>query len=256
MGKLNMSKMLKDVRLSMSKHSPEILTGLGIAGMVSTVVLAVKATPKALLLKDEATYEKDAPLTRTEVVKTCWKCYIPTAIAGTTSIACLVGASAVSAKRNTALAAAYALTETALREYKDKVVEVIGEKKEKAVREAVAKDKMEQNPVSKTEVIVTNKGNALCFDPLSGRYFNTDHDKLRKAENEINARMLDEGCVALNEFYYEIGVDGTSVGENIGWNYNRDRLVKLHLGSMLSDTDIPCIVLDFAVAPYYGYDRY
>lgn len=256
MGKPNLSKALKNVRISMSKHSPEILTGIGIAGMVSTVVLAVRATPKAVRLIDEAVYEKDAPLTRVETVKTCWKCYIPAAITGTTSIACLIGASAVSAKRNTALAAAYAISDTALREYRDKVVETIGEKKEQAVRDAVVKDKMEKNPVSKSEVIVTNKGTAICYDPLSGRYFNTDHDTLRKAENEINARILDEGSVSLNDFYYEIGIEGTNVGDTLGWNFNRDRLVHLHLSSRLTDNDMPCIVLDFAVAPYYGYDRY
>ena len=46
--KLNVSKLCKDAKVMVSKRSPEILTGLGIAGMITTTVLAVKATPKAL----------------------------------------------------------------------------------------------------------------------------------------------------------------------------------------------------------------
>ena len=48
--KTNVSKIMKDIKITMSKRSPEILTGLGIAGMITTTVLAVKATPKAIKL--------------------------------------------------------------------------------------------------------------------------------------------------------------------------------------------------------------
>ena len=77
MKKPNLAKFTTTLKASMSKHTPEILTGMGIAGMVATTVLAVKATPKALEYIDAATYEKQEPLTPVETVKTCWKCYIP-----------------------------------------------------------------------------------------------------------------------------------------------------------------------------------
>ena len=257
MSKPNASTFFKNIRIGVSKHSPEILTGLGIAGMIATTVLAVRATPKALELIDEATYEKDAPLTKTETIKTCWKCYIPAAVTGVTSVACLVGASAVNAKRNAALAAAYTLSDTALREYREKVVETIGEKKEQAVRDAVAKDYVEKNPISKQEVTVSSKGGVVpCYDPRSGRLFDTTHDILKKAENELNSRLLDEGYASLNDFYYELGIDCTTTGEVIGWSYNRDKLIKLSLSSQLAEGTTPCIVLDFSVDPYYDYECY
>ena len=74
MKKPNVSKLVNDTKTVLSKKSPEILTGIGVAGMITTTILAVKATPKALMLLDDAEREKCEPLTVTEKVKTCWKC--------------------------------------------------------------------------------------------------------------------------------------------------------------------------------------
>ena len=178
MSKTNATKFFKRIGMSVSKRSPEILTGIGIAGMATTVVLAVRVTPKALKLIEDRKKELyplddngEVVMPKTEVIKAAWKSYIPAAVTGVMSITCLIGASSVNARRNAALYSAYKLSETALTEYKDKVVETIGEKKEKAVRDAVAKDKIEKNPVTKKEVIITEKGNTLCYDTISGRYF-------------------------------------------------------------------------------------
>ena len=130
MNKPNLSKIAKGIRMSISKHSPEILTGIGIAGMVTTTVMAVRATPKALILIEERKEEIDVDkLTPIELIKATWTCYIPAAITGGLSIICLIGASSVNTRRNAALATAYTLSESALKEYQGKVIETIGEKK-------------------------------------------------------------------------------------------------------------------------------
>lgn len=267
MAKPNTANFFKSIKVGMSKHSPEILTGVGIAGMITTTVLAVKATPKAVRLIEQRQLDKareldtdeesltPVKLTPVETIKTCWKCYIPAAVTGVSSVACLIGASAVHVRRNAALAAAYTLSDTALREYREKVVETIGEKKEQSVRDAVAKEKVEKHPVPQNGVVLPGEGATVCLDPYSGRHFNTTHDKLKNAENEINSQMLDDGSASLNDFYYLIGLDGTNTGENIGWSYNRDKFVRLSLSAQL-DNGIPCVVLDFQTAPYYGYDKY
>ncbi len=92
------------------------------------------------------------------------------------------------------------------------MIETIGEKKEQTVRDAIANDRINKNPVSRREVIITEKGNTLCYDAISGRYFKSDIDKLKKAENELNRRMRDEMYISLNEFYYEIGLNPTKIG--------------------------------------------
>ena len=122
MNKLNLSNISKGIRTAVTKHSPEILTGIGITGMITTTIMAVRATPKALILIEE----RGNSLTPIETVKAAWTCYIPAAITGCLSIVCLIGASSVNVRRNAALAAAYTLSESALKEYQEKVVEHIG----------------------------------------------------------------------------------------------------------------------------------
>ena len=255
MTKPNVAQFAKGVRTVLSKHSPEILTGIGIAGMVTTTVLAVRDTPKALRLIEDARREKNDDLTKRETVKACWKCYIPAAVTAVVSTSCLIGASSVSARRTAALAAAYQLSETALTEYREKVVETIGEKKEKVVRDKVAKEKIEKQPVSKSEVVVTSKGGTLCFESISGRYFNSDIEAIRKAENVINKRLLDDMYISLSEFYDELDLDHTSISDELGWKLD-DGLIEVIFSSHISDDGKPCIVIDYRVAPRYDYSKF
>lgn len=255
MNKPNVRKFLKNTQAVLSARSPEILTGLGIAGMVTMTVLAVKATPKALKKIEETKEAKGTDeLTVKETVKATWKCYIPAATTGVVSAACLIGASSVHVKRNAALATAYKLSETALTEYRDKVIETIGEKKEQVVREKLAQDHIEGNPVSKNEVLITEKGNTLCYDAFSGRYFKSDIDHIKKAVNEINRRMLVDMYVSLNELYSEIGLGHISLGDQLGWNVDT-KLIEPYFGSHVAEDGTPCLVIEFNTAPKYGFDR-
>jgi hypothetical protein len=245
------ARFFKNAQLTLTKHSPEILIGLGIAGMWTATGLAVAATPKALRLIEEAKESEGVDkLPPIGVVKTTWKCYIPAAITATVSTACLIGASTKYVKRNAALAAAYKLSETALIEYRDKVVETIGEKKEKAVRDEIDKDRVEKNPVSKNEVIITEKGNTLCYDHLSGRYFNSDIEQIRRAANNLNREMtIGVGMyVSLNEFYDEIGLDHIPLGDELGWVVDKG-LIDPDFSSHIADDGRPCIVLGFVTPP-------
>ena len=257
MTKPDLTSIMKSLRTTMSKHSPEILTGIGIAGMIATTVMAVKATPKAIMLVNERECaEHIEKLPKKEVVKTCWKCYIPAAVTGAASITCLIGASSVNLKRNAALATAYTISETALRDYKEKVVETIGEKKEQAVRDAVAKERVEKHhPAHSAEIISTGDGETICFDWYTSRTFKSDIEKVKRAINELNSQMLDDGCANLNDFYYALGLPNAGIGDSLGWSYNKDGLVKLDPSSQL-DNGVPCLVIDFQTPPHYDYDRY
>lgn len=254
MSKQNAVKVVHALKETFERRTPEILTGIGIAGMVTTTVLAVKATPKAILLlndrKDELETEK---LPVIEVVKTTWKCYIPAVVTCSASIACLIGASSVNLKRNAALATAYKLSETALAEYRDAVIETIGEKKERDVRDKVAEDRVKKNPVMKNDVIVTGNGTTLCYDAISGRYFQSNLQKIESAKNKINERMLCENYVALNDFYEELGMEPTKIGDDLGWNIFGDGLIDISFSSQLADDGTPCLVMDYSVAPRYNY---
>lgn len=255
MDKKSISNFVKIVGNKLSEHSPEILTGIGITGLLSTTVLAVKATPKALRLIDEKKEEMNTDeLTNTEVVKTCWKCYIPAAVTASVSVACLIGANSVNSKRNAVLATAYKLSESAFSEYKEKVIETIGEKKEEEVRDKIAKGRIEKNPVKNNEVIITGKGDVLCYDIVSGRYFKSDVDRIRKAENTLNKKLMNDMYCSLNEFYDLIGLPFTQMGFELGWNVN-DSLVEIEFSTQLSEDDTPCVVIQYSVLPKCDYQH-
>ena len=253
MRKPNINEAFKSLKRSTSKYSPQILTGLGIAGVVTTTVLAIKATPKAAKLVEEEAYERKEELTPMEVVKVTWKCYIPTAVSMATSITCLICANSVNTKRNAALAAAYKISETAFIEYKDKVVETIGEKKEKTVREKIAEDKVKNNPPTQNTIIMTDNGTELFLEPVSGRYFKSDMEKIRRIENECNKKMLHDinGYMSLNDFYDELGLEHSSIGYELGWNsYN---LLEIDYIPQLLEDDKLCVVLEYTTGPKYDY---
>lgn len=252
------TEVVKSIQRSAVKHSPEILTGVGIAGMITTTILAVKATPKACMLIEEKKYEDDLDkLKPLDMVKTTWKCYIPAGITCIVSIGCLIGASSVNIRRNAALTTAYALSETALKEYRSKVVETIGEKKEESVRDAIAKDKIEANPVKVNEIYISGKGDTLCYEVISGRYFKSDIDEIKRAVNRTNERLIKESWnyVSLNNFYEEIGLEPTKIGYDIGWRLDQG-LIEVYFSSQLTTDGTPCLVIDYEDMPTYDYDKF
>ena len=255
MKKPNVAKILKDVKNATSKHSPAILTGLGIAGMITTTILAVKATPKALELLEEAKeVEKKEELTPVEVVKTAWKPYIPAAVTGVVSIGCLIGASSVSARRFTALSTAYQLSTSALSEYKEKVVETIGEKKEQAIRDKVAQKKVDDHPANDNEIVIIGDGDVKFLEPVSMRYFYSDIERVRKVINDINYRLTVgmEEYITLTEFYDEVGLPRTEISDELGWNVGRG-LFDVRFVATTDDKGRPCLMLEYSPEPRYDY---
>lgn len=254
MSKTNLSNLFNSVSTFTNKHAPEILTGLGIVGMATTTVLAVRATPKAMRILEEKK-KKEENLSKVEIVKSCWKCYAPAVITGVVSTACLIGANSVNTRRYVALTTAYKLSETALSEYREKVVETIGEKKEHTIRDKVAAEVIQKNPVTKSEVFISGTGESLCFDPMSSRYFTASIEKIHRAVNELNRRMLQDICgsASLNDFYDELNIPHTEVGDILGWN--TDHMLEIDISSHITDDGRPSVVIDYCNRPIYEYDR-
>lgn len=260
MSKPNVTKMFKAVSTALTKHSPEILTGIGIAGMITTTVLAVKATPKALRLIEEAEYAKEEKvpgttrkLTPMETVKVAWKPYIPAAVTGVCSVACLVGGSTVSAKRNAALATAYQLSTTALNDYKDAVVKTVGEETAKEVRDTVVKTKTESINNSQTPIVIADGGNVLMIEPISNNEFRSSINKIEKAVNDLNGRMIDgmEMEISFNEFLIELHLPQSPIGDSIGWNV--DNRIDLTFELSTTKAGEPCFELAYLQPPVHDY---
>lgn len=248
------------------KNSATILTCMGAAGLVGTAISAGNASIKAFQIvekerecrledlrawnesAEEGEVFHDPAITKADIFKMTWKCFIPTIIIGGASIACIVGANSVNLKKQAAILSAYALTETAFKDYQHKVVEILGDKKAEEIREEVIRTKMRSTPIQNGEIIVTNRGEMLCYDMFTGRYFKSDIEALRRAENEINALLLREGHLSLNDVYYAIGLSNIKSGDEIGWD-SWHGLIEFKFSSQLTDEGVPCLVMDYVVGP-------
>lgn len=236
----------KEILTLIEKNSPSIMTGLGVIGMISTVALAVKATPKAMKLMDEK-----KPQTKLETVKVCWKPYIPTAVMGSISMALLISANNVNMKRNSALVAAYTLAEKSMSNLKKAAVETIGDKKFEEVKSVFAKKQEAEakNEEGKT-IIVKDSGNTIFFDEISGRYFKENIQNVEKSINEFNKRLLDEMRLSLNEWYIEIGLTPTVIGDELYWDVNNEGLLEIEfIAHLHEETKEPCIYLSYGNMP-------
>lgn len=248
MGKLD--AFFKSLKSEIIEHSPEILTGLGIASMFGAVIFSIRATPKAekAVEKKKKDENKDK-LSVPEVVGACWKYYIPTALSFGAGTACIIGSSSITKKRTAAIAAAYSITETALTEYKNKTAEILGETKEQSIRERIADDRIKENPPKSNEVIVTNKGETLFYETISGRYFKSDIERVRRAENELNRNMRSEVQISLNDLYMQLGLPITnSVNDDIGWDIDHG-YIEFIFSAHMSEDDQPCIAIDYRTLP-------
>lgn len=276
MNKLNVKQCFKMAKKVVQKKSPEILTGLGIAGMITTVVLAVKATPKALDLIDEEVEKQNRKLSQeaydsgystakqinklkpVETVKVAWKPYIPALLLGSASVGCLIGANTVSARRHAALYSAYELSKTAYNELNEKVTEVVGEKKVTEIKQKLAEDKV--NKVSsegaiekKSNVVIAGDGDTWFIDAMSNQPFLSSKNKLDAAANELNRKMRSDMYVSLSQFYDEVGIEHTGTSDYIGWRIDKEYIDVVTSDAIVKDGKV-YVVMDFLSRPEYGYD--
>ena len=248
---MNIKTMAKSVWAGAKKHSPEILIGMGIAGAASSVIFAVKATPKAMILLEEKRQELGVEkLEAKEIIKTAAPAYIPTAVSFGVSVACIVGASSVNARRNAALTAAYTLSESTLRTYRDKVLETVGEDKEREIRQKAAIEQQQKTPEPQALVVSSAAGQLKCFDSLSGRYFVSTKNEIDKAVNEFNRQLRDDMRISLNDWYDLIGLDTNKLGDMLGWDIERG-YVETCYASRLDEDGLPCLVVNYVEPPHY-----
>ena len=237
------------------KRLPDILAGLAVTGVFTSVCTAITATPKALKLIEKEKEELGvSELTVKETVKVTWKCYIPTALSAAATVTCVILGNRESNKRNAALAAAYTLSESALKTYQEKVIETIGEKKEEAVRDAIAKDVVNNEKFRgvNQEIESSGKGDTLCIDSVTGRIFTHDIEKIRKAEAKLNKYLYSSMFVSLNDWFFELGLPGCEIGDQIGWNADSGP-IDIQFSSQLLDDDRPCLVISYHVGPRFDY---
>jgi hypothetical protein len=237
-------------------NSPLLLTAIGVSGTAATAVLTGKATHDALMSEVHRYYDADdyfiEKLGARTTVRKYWKLYIPAMASGVLTVVAIVGANRIGTRRAASLAAAYTLAERGYSEYKDKVVEKIGQGKEQAIRDDLAQDRVNRDAGSKQ--IIISGTDILSHDAFTGRYFQSNMEALRKAENDINRQVLNDGYASLSDFYRLIGLQRTSEADEIGWT--TDKSLELKFSTVLSEDGRPCLSFEFSVRPARDYYKF
>lgn len=239
-------------------NSPEILTALGVSGVVTTAYLTGKATVKAVdvIEREKEEFRKtgktrfgspdpasDSLWTKKQTAQLLWRIYIPAGVLGALTVGCIICASKTNSKRTAAAVTAYSLTERAFAEYKEKVVEQIGQGKEQKLRDELVQEKIDRQPVGNREVVILGGGNVLCCELYTHRYFRSDMELLRKAQNDLNHRLANRIYVTLDEWYDMLGLSFTSDSNHMGWD--SDKLMELNFSTALSDAGEPCLAFEY-----------
>lgn len=257
------------------KNGSTICTTVAVVSSIGNVVETFRVAPKAMDImeqKKEAMERLNADLCEKvvteeefkqhkkniyisftkDLVKECWPVVLGLGI-NIASIACAHKISTKNARKVAALASTLSLTENKFKDYQEKTKEVLGEKKEQKIRDDIYKDKVRNNPVS--DVLDTGKGEVLCLDSVSGRYFKCNADFIRNRVNFLNNKLLSEMWISLNELYSELNLPSIKIGEDIGWNINKDGLIEVNFSSQLTEDDKPVLVLDYIVEPRWDYKK-
>lgn len=245
-------------------NSPVLLTAIGVAGTIGTAILAHRAATKAEIWRrneiekrnEEALTHHVAPdeITKKEHIQNTWKFYIPTGVSGAATVGSIIMANHIGTKRAAALAAAYTISEKAFTEYREKVVQHIGEKEHEKIRNEIVQDRVHRMPPTEGNVLMVSGGDHLFMEMYTGRYFRSDMETVRKAVNDVNFKINTHGYASLSDFYDIIGLAHTGVSDEMGWN--GDKLMDVNYDAVLSEDGQPCVGISFMTGPVRHHDRF
>ena len=255
-----------NARLFVKRNASTILTGLASIGVVTTAVMAVKATPKALQLMEKAEQEKGEKLTKWETVKTAGSSYIPSAIVGIATITCLLASNILNKRTQASLMSAYALLDQSYKEYKNKLIELYGEEQHNEIIDAIAIEKAEEIGVRGSYLgtscdlsLEENDSEPRTFyDEHSGRYFTATIEQVMNAEYHLNRNYILRGYSYLNEFYEFLGIEETEYGSVLGWAPNDDGMywIDFNHRKVTLDDGMEIYIIEMPFEPTYDFLEY
>ena len=266
-----------------NKHADTILAVSALAGLCTTVFLAVKETPAALDILDNSNEsidrindavkqgklgedEADNKIkhVRRDTAKRLIFNYAPAGVSFIGTAGCIIGSHKISKANNAALSNALNAANIAYAEYRDHVREEIGEKKETKIHDEIEKEHIDKNPPTLAEHIYqTGKGDTLCYiellpgDPDTGIYFYSSPEAVMAGINDANAEGINSGYVSMQDLLYFLGLNIKGSGTNlIGWQItSRNELIQVRRSSHLHN-DQPVLDISFWNYPYQNFDRF
>ncbi len=259
---MNVNHLVRHAKVLLNENASTLLTGVGVVGTVGTAYFTGRATFKAadLIAKETAIINIAVEgntdpvwLTKKDKVKLVWKPYMPAVGVGAITIGAIIFAHRIDAKKIVALTVASGISERALKEYKEKVVEKLGDRHDTKIRDEIAQDRVSANPPGSSEVLTIEDGKVMCYDMNTGRYFKSTVEEIKSAENTINFEIVQQLSVSLSRFYEEIGLAPTTYSDNHGWHSNN--LLSVDLSTTMTPDNRPCIAISFNPEPVHDYDK-
>ena len=251
-----MNKLVGTSKRFLKRNSATILTCVGGVGVVATAVLAVKATPKALQVIEQAKEEKGEGLTKLEIVKTAGPSYIPAIITGAATLTCIFGANVLNKRQQAAVMSAYALLDRSYKEYRNKVGELYGEEVDTHIKQKIAEDNYKEADVS----VASDK--KLFYDMFSERYFESTKEDVLAAQYEINKKISLWGGASVNDFYELLDIPTIESGDALGWSSGSlmdtawTSWLDFDHTEMTMDDGLECTIIQMFVEPMIDYVYY
>ena len=221
MVKVPIGAIVKNVVSVAKANATPIATGAVIIGMVTAVVLAVKAGKESSEIIEEAKEEYGVEeFTFKEVIRLVWKKFLPVIFILGLTIACLLVNTNRMMKRYAALSTAYALSESYLKDYMDATKENTGPKKEQAIRDAAMEKQVANHPLDKNGaergIIERGNGDTLFYDTLTTRYFHDSIEHVKEIERDLAGIYEAEDQLYADDYVRALlGITGHF--EQMGW---------------------------------------
>lgn len=250
----NITGLLKSGSIMLNKNAPALLTAFGAVGVVTTAVLTGKASFEAVQRINEAQFKQNldanqmVPLTTKEKVVLVWPLYISAVSSGALSCGAIVMSHRISSRRAAMLAAAYALNESKLSEYEDKIKEKFGIKKADETKAEIHQDRINRDYDEGRVIFSPLDGKVLIREDYTGRFFWGSRELVNKAENEINKEILDSGYLPLSAFHKAVGLEDVSLSDHVGFNQNEMLELSWDVGTT-PDGSIPVHTFDYVNRP-------
>lgn len=253
------NRTLSKAGFQIKKHSPEILIVAGIAGVVTSAVMACKATTKINDILDQTKEEvgkvndalvnekipedvyskedakKDLAIIYIQTGVKLVKLYGPSLILGALSITSILASNNILRKRNVALAAAYAAIDNGFKEYRGRVIERFGKDldrelkyniKAKEISETTVDENGKETTVTKTVPVVESEepsdyARFFC-EGCAGWTKDPEMNLvfLKQQQNWANELLKTRGHLFLNEVYDMLGIERSKAGQVVGWVYD------------------------------------
>lgn len=252
MSKEFIKKNLKVAVKFVKKNSPTLLSVAATGGFILTTVLACDATLKAVKVVEEVNeeHEGEGDIPKKEYVKRIAPLCIKPLATGAAATYCIFKANSINSKRLTAAVAAYDISRTALRNFKESAYRTVGAKKVNEIIDDSAKTTAQK--VNKdTEWEYTGRGNVKCIDGMTGRHFYSDINEIKSGLNAFNEILNNADYSELNELHEQWGLEPTGAGSILGFHRD-DGLLELTYSSQLIDGE-PCLVIDYVNTPIMDY---